>query len=531
MHPATCPAADQLSAYVIGKLPPDLFESVASHVERCPACEASLHILEQLSDPLLANLRHDEPANPWLGEPQLQAALAQAQSLAGRPQAAAAAPSLGRLGSYELIEKAGQGGMGVVYKARHTLLDRIDAVKVLTAQRTSDPESVKRFLREMRAVGQLSHPNLIQARHAEQADGTWLLATEWLDGETLTQRVQRLGPLSFAESCELISQAAEGLQHAHDRGVIHRDVKPSNLMRVSSGQLKVLDLGLARLRGEFAMPGDATGSGMILGTADYIAPEQVGEARTADHRADIYSLGCTLYYLLSGQPPFPHLSTLEKLLAHQQQEPERLERLRRDLPAGLAEVVARMMTRDPAQRYQSMTEVIAVLRPFTNATLVRQETGDDTAMVRRQVLAEMRSEEPSRTALLPQPAHSRRLLWAALLLFAFVAAAGVVFKLQGKNGSVVVEVMEPDVEVLVDGGKITVGSKKAGPIVLEAGEHEVIVKRGDETLFTQSFRLEKGGLKIIEASWKPKLADPFAATSGGVLDKLDPAKIPKKERF
>ncbi len=270
---------------------------------------------------------------------------------------------------------------------------------------------------------------------------------------------------------------------------------------------------------------------MILGTADYIAPEQVGEARNADHRADMYSLGCTLYFLLSGQPPFPHLSTLEKLLAHQQQEPERLERLRRDLPAGLAEVVARMMARDPTQRYQSMTEVIAVLRPFTNATLVRLETGDDTAMIRRQVLAEMRSEEPSRTTLLPRPPRSRRFLWAALLLFAVVAAAGVVFKLQGKNGSIVVEVMEPDVEVLVDGGKITVGSKKAGPIVLEAGEHEVIVKRGDETLFTRTFRLEKGGQKIIEASWKPKLADPFAATSAGVFDKLDPAKIPEKERF
>jgi tRNA A-37 threonylcarbamoyl transferase component Bud32 len=424
-----------------------------------------------------------------------------------------------------LIDKAGQGGMGVVYKARHTLLDRVDAVKVLPQERTSDGEAVKRFLREMKVVGQLAHPNLIQARYADQIEGTWLLVTDWVDGETLSQRVQRMGAMSPGEACEAICQAAMGLQHAHDRGVVHRDIKPGNLMRTTTGEIKVLDLGLARLRGEFGLAGDATGSGMILGTADYIAPEQIGEAKHADHRADVYSLGCTLYFLLSGQVPFPQPNTLQKLLAHQEHEPMPLERVCRGLPTGLSAVVARMMAKVPEARYQSMNEVITALRPFTRQRVAAEE---NTAMLRQQALAEMKREE---AAPAPPPPRSRRrlIVTAATFLVTIAAAAGIIFKLQGTDGVVVVEVMEPGVEVLVDGNSVIVESKTTGPVTIAPGEHEVVVKRGDETLYTKAFRLEKRGKEIVRATWQTKPPPVVKQAPPGVLDRLDPEKLPRRE--
>ena len=184
--------------------------------------------------------------------------------------------------------------MGTVYKALHTRLKRLVALKLLPEHRTQNPEALARFQREMEAVGQLDHPHLVRAHDAGEAEGQHYLVMEFLDGIDLAHLVRRTGPFLVADACEAVRQAAMGLQHAHEHGLVHRDVKPSNLMLSTDGMVKVLDLGLARLCPETPVEEDVTASGQVMGSADYMAPEQCLDARDVDGRADIYSLGGTL---------------------------------------------------------------------------------------------------------------------------------------------------------------------------------------------------------------------------------------------
>ncbi len=274
------------------------------------------------------------------------------------------------LGPYVLLERLGQGAMGQVYKARHRLMDRLVAVKVIRAERLGNAQAVSRFQREIQAAAKLSHPHVIIAHDASQAGGMYYLVMEYVEGADLDRLVRQRGPLPAAEACEYVRQAALGLQHAHERGLVHRDVKPSNLLAATDGTVKVLDLGLARLRHSLAEEeagGRLTREGSAMGTPDYMAPEQALDATTADIRADVYSLGCTLYHLLTGRPPFPGGTLAEKILKHQQAEPEPLEQVRGDLPAGLPAVVRTMMAKRPADRYQTPAAAAAALAPFAHA--------------------------------------------------------------------------------------------------------------------------------------------------------------------
>jgi serine/threonine protein kinase len=269
---------------------------------------------------------------------------------------------------YEILGKLGEGGMGTVYEARHLELDRLVALKVVHRGLVAEHAQLARFRREARAAARLSHPNIVTLYDAGQAGGVPYLTMEYVEGVTLAQLVHRRGPLPVAEACDYVRQAALGLQHGHERGLVHRDIKPSNLIVMpASGQLKVLDFGLARLRERVpacAPNTEVTEEGVLMGTADYLAPEQALDARRVDIRADIYALGCTLYHLLAGQPPFPGASLTEKLLRHQRDEPPSLAALRPDLPEGLAGVVMRMMAKRPEERYQTPAEVAAALAPF-----------------------------------------------------------------------------------------------------------------------------------------------------------------------
>ncbi|HEY7312398.1 MAG TPA: serine/threonine-protein kinase [Gemmataceae bacterium] len=275
------------------------------------------------------------------------------------------------LGPYRLLERIGQGGMGQVYKARHIHMDRLIALKLIHADHLDRPELLDRFRREMQAAAKLIHPNVVLAHDAGLAGDVYFLAMEHIDGADLKALLTQRGRLDPTLACECIRQAALGLQHAHERGLVHRDIKPSNLMLANAGNVvKVLDLGLARLRShrdQEATTSGLTGEGAMMGTPDYIAPEQAIDSRSADIRADIYSLGCSLYHLLTGQPPFPGGSLTEKLLRHQQAEPQAIESLAGNASADLARVVRRMMAKRAQDRYQTPQEVADALAPFASS--------------------------------------------------------------------------------------------------------------------------------------------------------------------
>jgi formylglycine-generating enzyme required for sulfatase activity/tRNA A-37 threonylcarbamoyl transferase component Bud32 len=281
------------------------------------------------------------------------------------------------LGQYILLERLGEGGMGQVFKARHRLMNRTVALKLIRNEVITHPQAVRRFRQEIEAAAKLSHPNIVLAHDANEVDGKHFLTMEYVEGTDLAKLIKQQGPLPVEQACDFIRQAALGLQHAHERGLVHRDIKPSNLLLVKAQGaqparvVKLLDMGLARLRADddtdSAPTHELTKAGTLVGTADYMAPEQAVDSHSADIRADIYSLGCTLYYLLTAQPPFPHGTVMQKLFFHNQEEPQPLETVRVDLPDGLAAVVRRMMAKQPADRYQTPGAVAEALAPFVQA--------------------------------------------------------------------------------------------------------------------------------------------------------------------
>ncbi len=255
------------------------------------------------------------------------------------------------LGSYVLLDKLGEGGMGTVFRARNWKLGQVVAVKLIRPERLAGADAVRRFRREIKVAAQLDHPNVVRALDADEVNGTHLFVMEYVEGQPLNKVVKRRGPLPVAEACDYVRQAALGLQHAFERGLVHRDVKPANLLLTPAGTVKVLDMGLAR---KAEADGDDTSTltreGTVMGTPNYMAPEQGLDARSADIRADSYGLGCTLYYLLTGRVPFPGGSLAEKLMRHQLREPEPIEALRPDVPPAVAALVRRLMSKDPAGR-------------------------------------------------------------------------------------------------------------------------------------------------------------------------------------
>jgi formylglycine-generating enzyme required for sulfatase activity/tRNA A-37 threonylcarbamoyl transferase component Bud32 len=288
------------------------------------------------------------------------------------------------LGSYRLLDCLGEGGMGQVFKARHVRMDKIVAIKLIHKERLSQPQIIERFSREARAAAQLSHPNIVIAHDAGQAGEVHFLAMEYVEGVDLAKLVQQSGRLAVALACEFIRQAALGLQHAFEKGVVHRDIKPGNLLACKSGSngaavVKILDFGLARYESETGPGNSLTQFGKVLGTVDYIAPEQAENARQADIRSDIYSLGCSLFYLLTGQPPFPGETAIEKLSARLLGKPDSIRALRPEVPEGLAQVLGKMLARDPAQRYQTPAEVAGALEALSQPGKVKAGSRDAAA--------------------------------------------------------------------------------------------------------------------------------------------------------
>ena len=276
------------------------------------------------------------------------------------------------LGKYKLLNLLGVGGMGRVFLAEHTIMHRKVALKVISKEFSNNPEALKQFQAEARAIATLNHINIVQAYNFESEGDRFYIVMEYVDGQSLEKRVLKEGPLPINDVVSYLRQSAKALQHAHQRNMIHCDIKPDNLLLNQDGQIKILDMGIAKLndpkKKSQAQDTDVNSDSHvkkdeshILGTVDYLAPEMASGEAQADPRVDIYSLGCTMFFLLTGQVPYPETTLIERILAHQEKPPRDPRELRPDTPKELAYIVLKMEEKKPEDRYQSMDEVLAAL--------------------------------------------------------------------------------------------------------------------------------------------------------------------------
>ena len=267
------------------------------------------------------------------------------------------------LGPYRLDQFVGGGGMGAVFRALDTTLDRTVAVKVLAGRQADDEEMLKRFRNEAQSAARLDHENIGRVHAVGSENGWHFIVFEFIEGTNLRDLVRAEGPFDLARTVDVAMQVADALEHASERDVVHRDIKPSNIVITPAGRARIVDMGLARLP-QVAEDRDLTVSGMTLGTFDYISPEQARDPRAADVRSDLYSLGCTIFFMLAGRPPFADGTMVQKLLQHQQQAPPSLDDIRPDVPTRFAEIVSRLMAKDPLDRYQRPAVLVADLAAF-----------------------------------------------------------------------------------------------------------------------------------------------------------------------
>ncbi|MEZ6089948.1 MAG: serine/threonine-protein kinase [Pirellulaceae bacterium] len=509
MANSDCPNREILENYLHGKLDQSSEHVIAEHLEKCSTCEDTVQNLESETnldwvpkrgngalplennyDDLIEDLKRIRRPPPVDSEVSHDLG----SSLIGRT-----------LGEYRLFEFLDKGGMGTVYKAEHTSLGRIVAIKVLPEVSLRNEFLVKRFRREMKAVGRLDHPNIVRATDAGAIDGMHFLAMELVDGLNLTHVLKRTGPLSAADACDVICQAANALQVAYEAKLVHRDIKPSNLMLTTTGQIKVLDLGLALLHDEKVEieQSELTSQNQIMGTADYMAPEQATDTHSVDIRADIYSLGCTLFFLLTGRPPFRSergRSTLETLMAHANAPVPNVLDHRSDIPKRLAIVVSRMLAKQPADRPTPPSEVTRLLKPFTkmaNLPRLQEQLAKPIAIdspeptIGDAPRALVGGNDPtlvvSKQRTMPTHAvksHSRsqraRSLRKCLALgIPLLLVAGIIFHLTTNYGTIIVEVNDDSVAAkLTSSGLIIEDSGSKRQWTIEASDRKKVPPGG-----------------------------------------------------
>lgn len=375
MAVATCPSAETLAAFARGDLTDNDLVCVSEHVGTCGACCAALGAVPHDSLAELARAAALEP-------PTVKSEIEPVAEKPGRVTVGVPA-GFEEHPRYRVFGALGAGGMGTVYKAEDQLMGRVVALKVVSAHLTAKPGAVARFRREIRAAAQLKDDHIVTAYDAGEAGGSHFLVMEYVEGVSLDRLVAKKGPLPVNLACNFVRQAALGLKHAADKGMVHRDIKPQNLMVTRKGRVKILDFGLARFassddevpadRPEFGaarqqVDDGVTNPNLLMGTPDYLSPEQAKNSHAVDARSDLYSLGCTLYYLLTGRAPFAASGTLiDKLLAHTNDEPPAVRAARPEVPEALVCVLAKMMAKSADDRYQTAQEVASALLPLTRS--------------------------------------------------------------------------------------------------------------------------------------------------------------------
>jgi hypothetical protein len=483
------PSVSALAAFALGKLDAPAAETVHNHLAGCPDCRT---VVETTPSDTLVGLLKKAAARPGDTASLVASVMKGTLSVPNSDFDVAALPAeLRDHPRYRILRKLGEGGMGAVYQAEHRMMERVVAIKVIAANLVDSPEAIERFQREVRAAAKLEHANIVRAYDADQAGGAMLLAMEFVKGRTLAEVIAAKGPLPVAYACQCVRQAALGLQHAADHGMVHRDIKPQNLMLTEKGVVKILDFGLAKLVSERLSRPGLTGKDMVMGTPEYMAPEQARDTASADIRADIYALGCTLYFLLTGRPPFGGATAIELITKHVMDAPPRVTDLRPEAPAALADLIGRMLAKDPAERPQMPREVAKALAPFAKPTAAVTGIGD-----RGPSITGVTESSESRTP-------PRRRLWfataAGVAIVAVIAAAVVLLKTP--DGYVEIDVPD-NYEVRVNGATVTVKQPGSGPIQVKVNKDKktVTVLKDEVEVESKELTLNDKG-KMVRIGW------------------------------
>ena len=494
MTEPVCLTIEELRDYALGRSEPDRCDEILAHLEDCSVCEDTVGSLENTADSLLDHLRVGSGPIPAMAAVAIERAKRRIESEPAFQNANHEPPAHVR--DYQLLEEVGAGGMGTVFRAVHTRLDKVVALKLLPAQRMRDGAAVARFEREMKAAGRLDHPSIVTATDAGQIDETHFLVMEYIDGLDLNRLQKAVGQLSIANACELIRQTAIGLQYAHERGMVHRDIKPSNIMLASNGRVKILDLGLALLADNRGATDNLTTVGQFMGTLDYMAPEQCDDSHEVDIRADLYSLGATLFRLLTGEVPFggaKHKSVLAKIRALATEDAPALSSIREDVPAKLAQLTSRLLSKNPDARPASPLEVADELQEFVVGSDLQElvERGSaaasgNTRPVDASVLSVslLKSPAPKRSQSEPPPAPVGSAAGKSILRNGFkwvvaatlAMAAGIVVWIQTDTGHLVIEADEAAFVRVVKGDDV-VKSWKIIP-----GRNETTIRAGQYSI-------------------------------------------------
>ena len=516
-----CPDAVRLRDLLDGMLPDADQASLTSHLDGCADCQQRLESLAVGGQPWAGVSRLSR--SRLRSEPALGRAIDQLkQSLPtddlslhsgictpppvlpeeGEPSLDFLAPpeqpgQLGRFGPYEVLEVLGHGGMGIVLKARDPALNRLVAIKVLAPQLAASGAARKRFAREARAAAAISHEHVVAIHAVDSTRGLPYLVMEYVPGPSLQQRLDRDGPLELEEVLRIAMQAASGLAAAHAQGVVHRDVKPGNiLLEDGVERVKLTDFGLARAADDATV----TQSGYLPGTPAYMAPEQAsGEG--VDHRSDLFSLGSVVYAMCAGRPPF-RASTLHGLLLRvSNARPTPVREINPRIPEWLVEIMNKLHAKDPAQRFQSAAEAATVFAECL--AHVQQPTQAPLPWFLR------------RCASRPRRRGRGWLVAAALLLLGAAVAAGTVLRIRTADGTLVVEVSDPSVNVTVDGQEVIISGTGIAEIRLKAGQHKVQANKDGKPVLTKLVDIKRDGKEVVRVSLEPTGAAPVVGGGPG----------------